>query len=102
MLECFGLGVVGALGMYLYIFRETRILRIIKSFQASNGFVKTPKGFRRVIPEGRLILYDFGICIILGGFVAMLITTGDSWKEAVLAGCTWNSVFAGLAKGGSK
>ena len=98
-------GVTGAAVMYLYWFRTERIQKAIASFQDSQSggkIVPTEKGWRLVAPDWRLLIWDLGISILLGGVAAVFVAENGTWKEAFLLGCTWNSVFARIAKSGEK
>jgi len=100
--KTFWIGVTGAACMYLYWFRTERIQKAIASFHAPKEAVPTEHGWKSVVPEGRLLFFDFFISILLGGVAAAFVAEKGTWKEAFLLGCTWNSIFARLAKTGTK
>ncbi|MCX7045049.1 MAG: hypothetical protein NTX50_06145 [Candidatus Sumerlaeota bacterium] len=99
----FALGMLGATCMYLYWFRTTRIQKVIASYHTGEkgskpSIIPGSAGWKSIVPEGRILIYDFVISIFLGGIVAVFISSSENWKEAFLIGCTWNSIFARFAK----
>jgi hypothetical protein len=95
-LSHFVYGVIGALAMYLFAFKTERLGPALRSVWSESEYERTESGFRRVVPEYKLLIFDLGIAILLGGFVAVLVTQGGTPKESILLGCTWNSFLARL------
>ena len=73
-------GALGAFIVYLAIFRTQRL----------EIFIKAPNR------EWLVLVFDFGIYLVLGAVVTAFLINPTSVKEAILAGGTWEGVIGGL------
>lgn len=78
--SAFGIGLLGALFIYIARFRHTR-LQAVLVFPKENW---------------RVILFDLLIFILCGGLCAAFLINPTSPKEAFLGGATWEGLMTSI------
>ena len=103
--RAFFFGMLGALCMYGYTFRKTRLLPAMESLRqapSEKRIVPTERGWIVREREVPLIICDLLLGMLLAGVAAAYMVPAVTVKEAILTGCTWNAVFGGVAKKSGK
>jgi hypothetical protein len=82
-LQAFGIGVLGALLVYLLLYRDTRL----------NDFISDPK------QRWKILVWDLTLYLLGGGLVSAFLVEPKTAKEAFMGGCTWQGLAGGLMAG---
>lgn len=80
--SAFSVGMLGALVIYLMLYRETRIRK----------FLENP------MTNWRVLIFDLVLYIICGGLVTLFLVSPESDKEAFMGGATWQGIIGGAIK----
>jgi hypothetical protein len=81
--QAFGTGVLGALVVYLALYRETRI----------RTFLREPR------KHWNMLVFDLVVYIFCAGCVTLFLVDPKTSKEAFIGGAAWEGVVAGSLAG---